>query len=116
MGRDAHLQTALVRPPARQRVRDRRDHWILRAGADPAAYLDRHQDRFPLFHLKDGTPTEGIETDLGEGTVDFPAILSHLRNLGSHDFAIERDQQPDPVRTAHVSYDYLRSIRVPRAC
>jgi sugar phosphate isomerase/epimerase len=90
-------------------------YWILRAGADPVAYLDRHQGRFPLFHLKDGTPTEGIETDLGEGTVDFAAILSHLRSLGAHDFVIERDQQPDPVRTANVSYDYLRSLRIPRA-
>jgi len=91
-------------------------YWILRAGADPVAYLDRHQDRFPLFHLKDGTPTEGIETDLGEGTVDFVSILSHLRDFGAHDFVIERDQQPDPVRTANVSYDYLRSLRIPRAC
>lgn len=89
-------------------------YWILRAGADPVGYLRRHQDRFPLFHLKDGTPTEGVETDLGDGTVDFPGILSHLGDLGSHHFVIERDEQPHPVRTANVSYDYLRSIRVPR--
>jgi sugar phosphate isomerase/epimerase len=91
-------------------------YWILRAGADPVHYIDRCATRFPLFHLKDGVPTEGIETDLGEGTVDFPGILSHLRSLGPHHFVVERDEQPDPVRTAKVSYDYLRSIRVPRAC
>ena len=91
-------------------------YWILRAGADPVDYIDRYETRFPLFHLKDGIPTEGIETDLGEGTVDFPGILSHLRNLGSHHFVVERDQQPNPVRTANVSYDYLRGLRVPRAC
>lgn len=87
-------------------------YWILRAGVDPGPYLDTHEARFPLLHLKDGTPTEGIETDLGAGTVDFPEILSHLRHLGAHDFIIERDEQPDPVRTANVSYDYLRSLRI----
>lgn len=87
-------------------------YWILRAGADPGPYLDAHEKRFPLLHLKDGTPTEGVETDLGEGAIDFPAILAHLRHLGAHHFVIERDQQPHPVRTANVSYDYLRSLRI----
>lgn len=87
-------------------------YWILSAGVAPGPYLDAHEDRFPLLHLKDGTPTAGIETDLGDGDVDFPAILSHLRHLGSHHFIIERDQQPHPVRTANVSYDYLRSLRI----
>ncbi|WP_162829861.1 sugar phosphate isomerase/epimerase family protein [Amycolatopsis palatopharyngis] len=87
-------------------------YWILRAGVDPGPYLDAHEKRFPLLHLKDGTPTEGIETDLGDGTIDFTEILSHLRHLGSHHFIIERDQQPHPVRTATVSYDYLRGLRI----
>jgi sugar phosphate isomerase/epimerase len=87
-------------------------YWILRAGVNPAHYLDRYEMRFPLLHLKDGTPTEGIETDLGYGSVDFPEILSHLRFLGRHHCIIERDEQPHPVQTANRSYDYLRSIRV----
>lgn len=86
-------------------------YWILRARVDPGPYLDAHEERFPLLHLKDGTPTEGIETDLGDGTVDFPEILSHLRHPGAHSFIVERDEQPHPVRTANVSYDYLRSLR-----
>ncbi|GAB2485789.1 sugar phosphate isomerase/epimerase [Promicromonospora xylanilytica] len=86
-------------------------YWILRAGVDPGPYLDAYERRFPLLHLKDGTPTEGIETDLGEGTIDFPGILSHLRHPGAHSYVIERDEQPDPVRTANVSYDYLRGVR-----
>lgn len=87
-------------------------YWILRAGVDPGPYLDAYEERFPLLHLKDGTPTEGIETDLGEGTVDFPEILSHLRHPGAHSFIIERDEQPHPVRTANVSYDYLRGLTI----
>ncbi|SFB07903.1 Tat (twin-arginine translocation) pathway signal sequence [Amycolatopsis marina] len=87
-------------------------YWILCAGVDPGPYLDAYEERFPLLHLKDGTPTERIETDLGDGTVDFPGILAHLRHLGSHHFIIERDQQPHPTRTASVSYDYLRGLRI----
>ncbi|PSL01161.1 sugar phosphate isomerase/epimerase [Haloactinopolyspora alba] len=86
-------------------------YWILSAGVDPAPYLDAHEERFPLLHLKDGTPTEGLESDLGAGTVDFPGILSHLRHPGAHSYIIERDEQPHPVRTANVSYDYLRGLR-----
>lgn len=89
-------------------------YWILSARVDPRPYLDAHEERFPLLHLKDGTPTEGIETDLGQGTVAFPDILSHLEALGPHHFIIERDQQPHPVQTANVSYDYLRSLRISR--
>lgn len=87
-------------------------YWILSAGVDPGPYLDAYEERFPLLHLKDGTPTEGIETDLGAGTVDFPEILSHLRHPGAHSYIIERDEQPHPVQTANASYDYLRSLRI----
>ncbi|WP_030253506.1 sugar phosphate isomerase/epimerase family protein [Streptomyces violens] len=88
-------------------------YWILRAGVDPAPYLRSYEKRFPMLHIKDGVPREGVETDLGEGTVDFPGILAHLRSLPHHHYVIERDEQPDPVRTAHVSYDYFRALRVP---
>lgn len=88
-------------------------YWILRAGADPAPYLRSYEERFPMLHIKDGVPREGVETDLGEGSVDFAGILAHLRRLPRHHYVIERDQQPDPVRTAHVSYDYFRALRVP---
>jgi sugar phosphate isomerase/epimerase len=87
-------------------------YWILRAGVDPGPYLDAHERRFPLLHLKDGVPTEGVETDLGDGSVDFPGILAHLRHPAAHHYVIERDEQPDPPRTARRSYDYLRSLRV----
>ncbi|WP_028662071.1 sugar phosphate isomerase/epimerase family protein [Saccharomonospora saliphila] len=87
-------------------------YWILAAGVAPEPYLRAHESRFPLLHLKDGTPTAGIETDLGDGDVDFPGILADLAHPGAHHFVIERDEQPHPVRTANVSYEYLRGLRV----
>lgn len=88
-------------------------YWILRAGVDPAPYLTAHEPRFPMLHVKDGAPWRDVENDLGEGEIDFPDIFSNLRSLPSHHYIIERDQQPDPVRTANVSYRHIRSIRVP---
>ncbi|MFD4977730.1 sugar phosphate isomerase/epimerase family protein [Streptomyces sp. NPDC058424] len=87
-------------------------YWILRAGADPAPYLRSYEKRFPMLHVKDGAPWNNIETDLGEGEIDFAGIFANLRQLPHHHYIIERDQQPNPVRTAHVSYDYFRTIRV----
>lgn len=87
-------------------------YWILRAGVEPAPYLTSYEASFPLLHVKGGAPWDNIESDLGEGEIDFPAMFEHLRGLSAHHFVIERDQQPGPVRTANVSYDYIRSVRV----
>ncbi|RJK93715.1 sugar phosphate isomerase/epimerase family protein [Vallicoccus soli] len=89
-------------------------YWILRARTDPRPYLRRFERRFPLLHLKDGDPVAGLETDLGDGVVDFADILGYLRHPAAHHYVIERDEQPDPVRTARRSYDHLRSLRVTR--
>lgn len=91
-------------------------YWIQLADwVDPAWYLQNHESRFPLLHVKDGIPWEdGIETDLGEGRLDFPALFANLDHLAAHHYIAERDQQPDPVRTANVSYEYLRNVRIPR--
>ncbi|TLW94743.1 sugar phosphate isomerase/epimerase [Saccharomonospora piscinae] len=87
-------------------------YWILAASVEPGPYLRAHESRFPLLHLKDGTPTAGVETDLGDGDVDFASILANLSHPGAHHFVIERDEQPHPVRTANRSYDYLRGLRI----
>lgn len=91
--------------------------WMAFGGIDPLDWIPRYQHRFPLFHIKDGNPNPAGGyfnpgfTDLGEGSIDFPRILATLRNKNAHHYLVERDDQPDPARTARVGYAYLRDLR-----
>lgn len=51
-------------------------YWVKTAGLDPAAVVAEFGDRAPLLHIKDGPATkEEPMTAVGEGVMDFPAIL-----------------------------------------
>lgn len=94
--------------------------WMVFGGVDPLDWIPRYQHRFPLFHVKDGNPDPAGGyfdpgfTDLGEGSIDFARILGALRHKDKHHYIVERDDQPDPARTARVGYAYLRQLRARR--
>lgn len=100
------------------------------AGADAVAVCRRHADRILTLHLKDvdeairregatagwdyATFTgRGIFAELGEGSVDFPAILADLEQRGFDGWLIvETDvtQKPTALESATISRDYLRGV------
>jgi sugar phosphate isomerase/epimerase len=69
-------------------------YWIVQAGLDPAAFLRQHKDRVKLLHLKDRSPgfptsyttdaASDHSTELGKGTIAWPALLSQPGNQGIH--------------------------------
>lgn len=87
-------------------------------GGDPAAGLRKHAGRLGMVHLKDvrpaaaGSPHPYQWVELGQGTVDFPAVFKALDDV---DFAgwgiVELDAVPVPGRTelesALMSRHYL---------
>ena len=91
--------------------------WMVFGGIDPLAWIPRYEDRFPLFHVKDGNPNPAGGyfnpgfTDLGEGSIDFRPIFEALKHKNAHHYIVERDDQPDPARTARVGYEYLLNLR-----
>ena len=91
--------------------------WMVFGGIDPLDWIPDYQHRFPLFHVKDGNPNPAGGyfnpgfTDLGEGSIDFRRIFQALRHKNAHHYIVERDDQPDPARTARVGYEYLRNLR-----
>jgi sugar phosphate isomerase/epimerase len=90
-------------------------------GIDPLDWIPQYQDRFPLFHVKDGNPNPAGGyfnpgfTDLGEGSIDFRPIFQALRHKNHHHYLVERDDQPDPARTAMTGWRYLRRLRAAQA-
>jgi inosose dehydratase len=61
-------------------------------GGDPAAAVKKYAGRLICLHLKDVKPSSlsaGYEfTELGHGTVDFPAVMSALRSIHYQGWAI----------------------------
>lgn len=97
--------------------------WVGLAGSDPAAVLGEYSGRVPLTHLKDKAasaptqfnerlPEEAFE-EVGDGTLDFPAILRACGAAGVQHYFVEQDRTPgDPLASVRQSYEYLRTVEV----
>ena len=95
--------------------------WVTVAGADPVALLKQYKGRAPLLHLKDvlkSEPTrldEGIArtsfAEVGNGRIDFAAVLSAAAANGARHFFVEQDQTPGaPVESLKTSFANLKKI------
>lgn len=93
--------------------------WAFFPGADPAALISKHGDRFKLMHLKDlkkgvvgnhsgKTPVEN-DVPLGTGQLDIPAILKAAKKAGFAHYYIE-DESPQPWVQVPQSMEYLKSL------
>jgi inosose dehydratase len=100
------------------------------AGADPVQFCRDYAGSIKSMHLKDinasvraegvrqgwtyeGFVQAGIFTELGTGSVDFPAIIDLLRQQDFDGWLIvETDvtQQPTALQSAQMSRDYLRTL------
>jgi inosose dehydratase len=107
-------------------------HYVYGAGdGDVLAGLERFRDRIWYVHFKDCDPRvaararaeawdyfeavrHGVFCELGQGSVDFPAVLRWLRAHGYEGYVlVEQDVLPgmgSPKESARRNREYLRSI------
>src|SRR5436853_835239 len=72
-------------------------YWIRKGGADPAAYIRQYSGRCPLIHLKDMAADEKQSfAEVGEGTLDWPAIFTAAEAGGARWYIVEQDVCPGP--------------------
>ena len=96
--------------------------WAHVGGADPVSVLQQYGDRIPLVHLKNVAPS--VETryneniprtafrELGNGSVDIPAVLVAAKKAGVKHYFVEQDQTPgDPVQSLRESFQYLEGLK-----
>jgi sugar phosphate isomerase/epimerase len=94
--------------------------WASVAGHDPVAVLHKYSGRVALVHLKDKAssfPTQFNENvpkdtfkEVGNGSIDFPAVLTAANKAGVRNYFVEQDQTPgDPIESLRESYKYLSS-------
>jgi sugar phosphate isomerase/epimerase len=82
-------------------------YWATFAGADPIELLERYGDRIKLFHVKD--LANGTFANVGEGTIDFPAIFE-LAKGKVRLYSVEHDRTQAPLETAEIGFDYLDCV------
>jgi sugar phosphate isomerase/epimerase len=93
--------------------------WVKWAGVDPAQLIQRYGKRVSSLHVKDiaaraiGQDIGKIDhkdlTVLGQGSVDWPAVMRASRAAGVRHYIIE-DESPDPAGQIPHSLAYLDSI------
>ncbi len=96
--------------------------WVTVAGADPVALIKKLKGRAPLLHLKDVLKSEpnrlneGIArtsfAEVGNGRIDFAAVLASASANGAKHYFVEQDQTPGaPVDSLKISMANLRKIK-----
>ena len=94
--------------------------WVVSAGQDPVKMLRKNPTRYRAFHLKDmrkGATTgqytgHAPVTDnviIGDGRIDWPALIAEGRKDGVEYFFIE-DETSDPVANIPPSITYLETL------
>ncbi len=83
-------------------------YWIRAGGRSELDYFERYPGRFTLWHVKD-MDTEGEMADVGDGVIDFAALLDR-DDTGVRYAFVERDDSPDPDSTIRRSYSALAQM------
>ncbi len=89
-------------------------YWAQFGGADPAEWLSKLKGRVECIHLKDLAIVgrEQRMAAVGEGNINFDAILKVAENVGVNYLLVEQDDcyGEDPFSCLKRSYDYLVSL------
>ena len=88
-------------------------YWVQHGGGDPAAWIRRVKGRMPVVHLKDMVIQNGVQVmaEVGEGNLNWPAILRACHEAGVEWYAVEQDTcQRDPFESLAISFNNLRAM------
>lgn len=88
-------------------------YWVQHGGGDPAAWIEKLKGRIPLVHLKDMTMRGGkqIMAEVGEGNMNFPAIIAACKKAGVEWYIVEQDTcERDPFESLAISLKNLHAM------
>lgn len=90
-------------------------YWVQHGGGDPAEWILRCEGRVPLLHLKDMGNRGGqqIMMEVGEGNLNWPAILEAAEEAGVEWYIVEQDTcERDPFESLAISLRNLREMGI----
>ncbi len=84
------------------------DHyWVAKGGGDPVKWIERLGKRVRICHYKD-MDEKGDFTQVGQGVLDWKAIIAANKKVGTLYAIIENDQPKiDPVEAVQQSREFL---------
>lgn len=87
-------------------------YWVVKAGADPVAYMEKYPGRFKIWHVKD-MDDQGRFAPVGTGTIDFAEILKAKDVSGMQYYIVEQDRTFDdmkPLEAIKISHEGLKKF------
>ncbi|MDY7009798.1 MAG: sugar phosphate isomerase/epimerase [Planctomycetota bacterium] len=92
-------------------------YWVQAGGGDPAEWIRKYAGRMPVLHAKDmiiGPDGKQRFAEIGEGNLNWPAILSASKDAGVEWYCVEEDDcyERDPFEALKISLDNLRDMGV----
>jgi len=88
-------------------------YWVQCGGGDPVAWCRKMKGRLPMIHLKDYVATvenKGYFAEIGQGNLDWHAIIPAAEASGCKWFIVEQDTCPDdPFESLAISFRYLKN-------
>ncbi|MDP9290862.1 MAG: sugar phosphate isomerase/epimerase [Verrucomicrobiota bacterium] len=83
-------------------------HWIEHAGCDSVEFIMQNADRIALLHAKEFRASDGADTAIGEGDVDFKKIAA--LSLKNHWPIVVEYEGENAFETVTKSAAYLRTL------
>ena len=88
-------------------------YWVQYGGGDPAYWIARMAGRIPLVHFKDMSFEEGqpIMAEVGEGNLNWQAIVAACKNSGVQWCIVEQDKcRRDPFESVAISLQNMKEM------
>jgi sugar phosphate isomerase/epimerase len=92
-------------------------HWVTRGGGSPVRWIWNVNGRMPVVHFKDLVIWEGEPRicEVGEGNLDWPAIIKACQETNVRWYSIEQDNEwpgRDIFESIKISFNNLRAMGV----
>jgi len=87
-------------------------YWVVKAGADPVAYMEKYPGRYKVWHIKD-MDDQGRFAPVGTGSIDFAKILEKKEVAGMEYYIVEQDRTFDdmkPLEAIKISHEGLKKF------
>jgi len=88
-------------------------YWVQAGGANPVDWIHKVNGRMKVVHLKDMAivDQQQLYAEIGEGNLDFPAIIEACRQTGVEWYVVEQDVcQRDPFESLAISWNNLNKL------
>lgn len=87
-------------------------YWVQAGGGNPVEWINRLEGRMEVVHFKDMTVKgyTSLFAEIGEGNLNWPAIIDACRKTGVKWYAVEQDIcRRDPFDSLKISFEYLKN-------